>query len=158
MLSRSTLLFAILTMLAALSASASAQIADPAKWAEIQKAALAEGELDVTGPPSPPLRAALSAAFKARHGITLNYFADTTSAIVARIDEEFKANKLSIDAHIGGLSANALGIPGLNAIGRKLMEEAGVTEIVVEGSARTTGRCKGPTPHPIRFPRGGAKD
>jgi hypothetical protein len=61
-------------------------------------------------------------------------------------------------AHIGGLSANALGIVGLNAIGRKLMEEASVTEIVVEGSARTTGRCKGRTPHPIRFPRGGAKD
>jgi hypothetical protein len=53
-------------------------------------------------------------------------------------------------AHIGGLSANA--------IGRKLMEEAGVTKIVVEGSARTTGRCKGRTPHLIRFPRGGAKN
>jgi hypothetical protein len=61
-------------------------------------------------------------------------------------------------AHIGGLSANALGIAGLNAIGRKLMEEAGVTEIVVEGSARTTGRSKGRTPHLIRFPRGGAKN
>src|ERR1700677_5095606 len=58
-------------------------------------------------------------------------------------------------AHIEGLTANAIGIAGLNAIGRKLMEEAGVTEIVVEGSARTTGRCKGRTPRPVRFPRGG---
>jgi len=105
MLYRLTLVFAVLLMLAALAPRTSAQTGDPAKWAEIQKAALAEGgELNVTGPPSPSLRAALSAAFKARHGITLNYFADTTSAIVARIDEEFKANKLSIDAHIGGMS------------------------------------------------------
>ena len=103
MLSRSSLLVAILTVVAALSTSAGAQVADPAKWAEIQKAALAEGELNVTGPPSPPLRAALSAAFKARHGIALNYFGETTGAIIARVDEEFKANKLSIDAHIGGL-------------------------------------------------------
>jgi len=104
MLSRSTLLLAVLTLLAALSPRAQAQIPDPVKWAALQKAAAAEGELNVTGPPSPPLRAALSAAFKARYGITLNYFADTTSAIVARIDEEFKANKMSIDAHIGGMS------------------------------------------------------
>lgn len=104
MLSRSTLLFAALALLVASSTHAQAQVADPAKWAELQKAARAEKELNVTGPPSPPLRAALSAAFKARHGITLNYFADTTSAIMARVDEEFKANKLSISAHIGGMS------------------------------------------------------
>jgi ABC-type Fe3+ transport system substrate-binding protein len=102
---RPTLFFALLVLLASLATGASAQGGDPAKWAAIQKAALTEGgELNVTGPPSPALRAALSAAFKARYGITLNYFADTTSAIVARIDEEFKANKLSIDAHIGGMS------------------------------------------------------
>ena len=86
MLSRLTLVFAVLTLVAALTTSAGAQVADPAKWAEIQKAALIEGELNVTGPPSPPLRAALSAAFKARHGITLNYFGETTGAIMARID------------------------------------------------------------------------
>jgi len=74
-------------------------------------------------------------------------------------DIRFVGRALYIErAHIDGLSANAIGIPGLNAIGRKLMEEAGVTEIVVEGSPRTTGRGKGRTPHPIRFPRGGAKD
>ena len=105
MLYRSTFLLAIVVVLAGLSARGQAQGGDAGNWAEIQKAAIAEGgQLNVTGPPSPALRAALSAAFKARHGITLNYFADTTSAIVARIDEEFKANKLSIDAHIGGMS------------------------------------------------------
>jgi len=74
-------------------------------------------------------------------------------------DIRFVGRALHIQrAHIGGLTANAIGIPGLNAIGRKLMEEAGVTEIVIEGSARTTGRCKGRTPRPFRFPRGGGKD
>jgi ABC-type Fe3+ transport system substrate-binding protein len=104
MLPRSTLLLAILALFATWGTTAQAQVADPAKWNEIKKAALAEGELNVTGPPSPPLRAALSAAFKERYGIPLNYFGDTTSAIVARIDEEFKANKRSIDADIGGMS------------------------------------------------------
>lgn len=104
MLSRPTLLFALAAVLVALGQDARAQVADPAKWAELQKAARAEGELSVTGPPSPPLRAALSAAFKARHGITLNYFGDTTGAIMARVDEEFKANKLSVSAHVGGMS------------------------------------------------------
>ena len=102
--SRSITLLTAFAMLAAVTASATAQVPDAAKWAEIQKAALAEGELNVTGPPSPPLRAALSAAFKAKHGITLNYFGETTGAIMARIVTEFKANKLSIDAHIGGMS------------------------------------------------------
>ena len=57
-------------------------------------------------------------------------------------------------AHIGGLSANALGVAGLNAIGRKLLEEAGVENLVVEGGARTTGRSRGRIPRVIRFPRG----
>jgi hypothetical protein len=41
---------------------------------------------------------------------------------------------------------------GLNAIGRKLLEEADVDEIVIQGGARTTGRNKGARPRPIRYP------
>lgn len=92
-----------LAFLASFGSSSVAQTADAAKWADVQKKAQAEAELNVTGPPSPPLRAALSAAFKARHGITLNYFGETTGAIMARIDTEAKAGQLTIDAHIGGL-------------------------------------------------------
>ena len=102
--SRSSLLLAVVALVVTLGAQAQAQVADPAKWEALKKAAVAEGELNVTGPPSPPLRAALSAAFKARYGIPLNYLGDTTSAIVTRIDDEFKANKRSIDADIGGMS------------------------------------------------------
>jgi hypothetical protein len=57
-----------------------------------------------------------------------------------------------IRAHIGGLSSGALGRSGLNAIGRKLLELANVEKIVIEGSARTTGRRKGNVPRRISFP------
>jgi hypothetical protein len=55
--------------------------------------------------------------------------------------------------HIGGLKPGLLGRADLNAIGRKLMELADVDQIIVQGSARTTGRNAGKTPRPIRFPR-----
>jgi ABC-type Fe3+ transport system substrate-binding protein len=102
--SRPSLIVAILATAACCIPAAQAQVPDAGKWAEIQKLAQAEGELNVTGPPSPPLRAALSAAFKARHGINLNYIGETTGVVMARIDTEFKVGRLSIDAHIGGLS------------------------------------------------------
>jgi iron(III) transport system substrate-binding protein len=102
MLSRSMLLRAVVLLLAAFGLHARAQTPDPAKWAAIQTAARAEGEVSVTGPPSPPLRAELSDAFKARYGVTLDYFGATTGAILTRVDTEFKADKLSVDADIGG--------------------------------------------------------
>lgn len=57
-------------------------------------------------------------------------------------------------AHVGGLAPGAVGRTGLNAIGRKLLEDADVDEIVIEGSARSTGRRKGCVPRVIRFPKG----
>jgi hypothetical protein len=62
---------------------------------------------------------------------------------------------LHIDGvHIGGLAANTIGIAGLNALGRKLLEEANVAHLIIAGSTRTSGRCEGRTPRIIRFPRG----
>jgi hypothetical protein len=55
--------------------------------------------------------------------------------------------------HVEGLKAGALERTGLNAIGRKLMELADVDQVIVQGSARTTGKNRGRTPRPIRFPR-----
>ena len=57
-----------------------------------------------------------------------------------------------IRAHIGGLYPGALGRNGLNAIGRKLLEMADVEKIIIQGSARTTGRRKGTVPSKIFFP------
>jgi hypothetical protein len=61
-----------------------------------------------------------------------------------------------IRAHIGGLSPGALGRRGLNAIGRKLLEMANVKKIVIQGSARTTGKRNGRIPWKICFPHGQA--
>ena len=56
-------------------------------------------------------------------------------------------------AHIQGASPGAIGRAGLNVIGRKLLSEADVDELVIQGGTRTTGRAQGRTPRPFRFPR-----
>lgn len=56
--------------------------------------------------------------------------------------------------HVQGLSPGALGRAGLNAIGRKLLEEADVDQIIIQGGARSTGPNKGKRPRTIRFPKG----
>ena len=55
------------------------------------------------------------------------------------------------DAHVQGLSPGKLGRAGLNAIGAKLLVEADVDEIIIQGGARTTGEeaGKGPSAHPL---------
>jgi hypothetical protein len=56
------------------------------------------------------------------------------------------------NAHAGGLHPGALSRAGLNAIGRKLLVEADVDEIIIEGGTRTTGKNPGRPPKPFRFP------
>jgi hypothetical protein len=55
-------------------------------------------------------------------------------------------------AHVDGLHPGALCRAGLNAIGRKLLEEADVDQIIIEGGTRTTGQNAGRPPRPFRFP------
>jgi hypothetical protein len=59
----------------------------------------------------------------------------------------------SREVHAWGLTPGALGRAGLNAIARKLLVEADVDEIVIEGGARTTGSRPGRRPRPFTFPR-----
>src|SRR6516165_10795921 len=77
-----------------------AQIADPAKLAEVQTKAKEEGQLVLSGPPFPGLRN----AFNERYGITLTYLGLNAGEIITRVDTESKANKVSIDANLGGTS------------------------------------------------------
>ncbi|MBM3485350.1 MAG: extracellular solute-binding protein [Alphaproteobacteria bacterium] len=87
-----------------ISTSAIAQTADPAAWAALQQRAKAEGQLVVTGPPFQGLRNAMVAAFKERFGIELNYLGLFAGEVIARVDTESKAGKVTIDANIGGTS------------------------------------------------------
>ncbi|GAB6843169.1 hypothetical protein HNR00_002629 [Methylorubrum rhodinum] len=57
------------------------------------------------------------------------------------------------DAHVEGLAPGALRRSGLNAIGSKILEVTGADSLVLQGSARTTGRNPGRAPRLIRFPR-----
>jgi len=83
---------------------ACAQPGDPAKWAEVQRKAKEEGQVVVAGPPFQGLRTALSAAFKQRYGIDLNYLGMFAGEVITRVDTESKAGKVSIDADLGGTS------------------------------------------------------
>lgn len=56
-------------------------------------------------------------------------------------------------AHVDGLHPGACGRSGLNAIGRKLLEVAGVKRLIIQGGARTTGANPGEKPARIVFPR-----
>jgi ABC-type Fe3+ transport system substrate-binding protein len=99
------LLAAALGTTVALAATAAyAQAPDPAKWADLQKKAKDEGQLVLSGPPFPGLRTALSSAFNARYGITLNYLGMNAGEIITRVDTESKAGKVGIDANLGGTS------------------------------------------------------
>jgi Bacterial extracellular solute-binding protein len=84
--------------------SARGQTADPAKWLQLQKKAKEEGQLVLSGPPFPGLRTALSGAFNQRYGIELNYLGMNAGEVIARVDTESRAGKVSIDANLGGTS------------------------------------------------------
>src|ERR1700690_2606653 len=66
---------------------------------------------------------------------------DTPAGAIELIGEVIKVGRvLHVNrAHVQGLRRGALGKAGLNAIGRKLLEEADVEEIIIQGGARTTG-------------------
>ena len=70
------------------------------------------------------------------------------------IGEFFQRGRMLVGdrVHIQGLHAGALGRRGLNAIGAKLLKEADVDKIVIQGGARTTGPGKGRVPRRIHFP------
>jgi ABC-type Fe3+ transport system substrate-binding protein len=84
--------------------AAVAQTPDPAKWAGVQEKAKQEGQLVLAGPPFQGLRTALASAFKERYGIELNYLGLNAGEVIARVDTESKAAKVTIDANLGGTS------------------------------------------------------
>ena len=86
---------------------------------------------------------------------SLMVVAITTPAGIVRIcgSVTVAGRVLHVDAaHVGGLKPGDLGRVGLNAIGQKLLVEADVDEIVIQGGARTSGKYRGKIPRAIRFP------
>lgn len=104
-LNSKVLLAATLNFVAALGVTASfAQTADPAQWSALQTKAKKEGQLVVAGPPFPGLRNALTSAFSKRYGIDMTYLGSNAGEIITRVDTETRADKVSVDADLGGTS------------------------------------------------------
>jgi hypothetical protein len=68
--------------------------------------------------------------------------------VIGRVAVEQRVLRVR-QAHVQG--ARPGGRAGLNAIGRRLLEEIDVDQVVVEGGARTTGRSPGRAPRPFRY-------
>jgi hypothetical protein len=79
---------------------------------------------------------------------------DTPAGAIELIGEVIKVGRvLHVNgAHAQGLTPGRLGRAGLNAIGRKLLEEDDVEEIIIQGGARTTGARPNRIPPAYRFP------
>jgi hypothetical protein len=71
--------------------------------------------------------------------------------VIGRVAVEQRVLRVR-QAHVQGARPGAVGRAGLNAIGRRLLEEIDVDQVVVEGGARTTGRNPGRAPRPFRYP------
>jgi hypothetical protein len=77
--------------------------------------------------------------------------AGLTIEVIGRVTIEERVLRIR-QAHVQGAYPGALGRSGLNAIGRRLLEETDVDQVVIEGGARTTGRNPGRAPRPFRYP------
>jgi ABC-type Fe3+ transport system substrate-binding protein len=76
-----------------------------ARWNELIEAAKREGELIVSGAPSPKVRTELPAAFQNRFGIEVEYLGTRTGELMARFEAERAAGQYSVDAIIGGATS-----------------------------------------------------
>jgi iron(III) transport system substrate-binding protein len=77
-------------------------------WEETVAAAKQEGKVVVSGPPSTELRKVLPAAFKARYGITVDYFGGRSTETATRMRAERQAGIHSVDVIFAGIQSMAL--------------------------------------------------
>ena len=73
------------------------------EWNALVEAARREGRVVVSGPPTPETRTELSAAFRNRFGIEVEYFAPgSTTVLVTRLIAERAAGQYTVDVILGG--------------------------------------------------------
>src|SRR5690348_1693521 len=71
-------------------------------WDEMLAAAKQEGAIVIAGPPQAETRTLFSEQLKQRFGIEVNYLAETSSQIAARLQTERAANQFTIDLMLAG--------------------------------------------------------
>jgi iron(III) transport system substrate-binding protein len=82
--------------------SAPAQAAAGASWTQLVDAAVKEGKVVVSGPPTDDARKNIPEAFKQRFGIDVEYLGGNSSQLASRIQSERAAGQYTIDVSMGG--------------------------------------------------------
>jgi iron(III) transport system substrate-binding protein len=82
--------------------SAPTQAGSSASWTQLVDAAMKEGKVVVSGPPTDDARKNLPDAFKQRFGIDIEYLGGNSSQLASRIESERAAGQYSIDVSLGG--------------------------------------------------------
>jgi iron(III) transport system substrate-binding protein len=82
--------------------AASAQTGDPAAFAALIKAAQAEGQVVVDGPPIDAVRSAVTEAFTNKYSIAVHYISSGSSKSGARVRAERAAGRYLLDVFVSG--------------------------------------------------------
>ena len=82
--------------------TAPAQATASPAWNQVLNAAMSEGKVVVSGPPTDDARKNLPDAFKKRYGIDLEYLGGNSSQLASRIESERAASQYTIDVSLGG--------------------------------------------------------
>jgi iron(III) transport system substrate-binding protein len=94
---------------AATAPSASAGSGDwERRWNELIEAARKEGTVVVSGPPTPDVRANLTARFKERFGVDMEYIGGRRGDLAVRLEAERAAGLYTVDVIIGGAQSIAV--------------------------------------------------
>jgi iron(III) transport system substrate-binding protein len=86
-------------------AKAPAAAAKPAweqQWNDLLEAAKKEGSITISGPPTQEVRTELTAKFKDRFGIEMEYLGGRSGDLMTRVESERQAGQYTLDAMIGG--------------------------------------------------------
>jgi iron(III) transport system substrate-binding protein len=72
------------------------------QWTDLIEAAKKEGNLVLSGPPTPEVRQQIPAAFKERFGIEVEYLGGRTGDLLTRVETERASGQYTLDAMIAG--------------------------------------------------------
>jgi iron(III) transport system substrate-binding protein len=104
-------------------------------WTDLIEAAKKEGNLILSGPPTPEVRQQVPAKFKERFGIDVEYLGGRTGDLLTRIESERAAGQYTLDAMIAGAQSMYT-----RAYGNKLLDP--IPPIMVNPEASDGSRWK----------------
>ena len=78
------------------------------RWDEMVQAARREGSVVFSGPPTPDVRTRVSATFKERFGVEVEYLGGRRGDLIARLQSERAAGLYTVDVVVGGAQTIAV--------------------------------------------------